>query len=240
MAENVLEKAEGFMHNQPWYVWAGLLTGGGIVTWYVLKSRATKAASSSNASAANADLTNGYDVASLAGIPYGYITGYTSGQGPTDNYPPTQPPTTTPPPAKTEFGIIRAQDTKNPVYGKVYDAKHSGVPVRNAPGGSPMGEAAWGSEVAITGDAVSGGDNGNGVRLWFPVTFNGQPGYISVADIVSIIGNGGVPPHSLVSHSGTGSGSIPSDWEIGLNKYRNTVDQYHFAYMGGGGDATLV
>ena len=222
--ENVLEKAEGFMHNQPWYVWAGLLTGGGIVTWYVLKSRASKAASTTSASAANADLTNGYDVASLAGIPYGYITGYSSDQGPTDNYPPTQPPTNTPPPAKTETGTIRAQDIKNPIYGKVYDAKHKGVPVHSTPGaGSILGEAAWNSSVAISGDPVTGADNGNGVKLWYPVTYNGQSAYIAVSDFAS------------VNRSGTGSGGPPSDWEIGLNRHRNTVDQYHAALIGSGG-----
>lgn len=149
------------------------------------------------------------------------------------NPPPTQtqlppPPTTTP----TETGIIRALETSGQTSG--YDkANPGGVPFRSTPGGAVLSEAPYGSQVSITGAPVQGSDNFGsdpnhvGSTLWFPVTLNGQNGYISAYDIVNVITGGAASPVQMhpLSTSGVGGGGF----HLPINKGRNTMDQWTFA-----------
>jgi cytoskeletal protein RodZ len=248
-AGNPLQKIEQEVGKQPWYVWAGALTGAGVVVWYVLKNRAatssTSSASSASQAAASNSTLNGYDVSSMAGLPYGY----TAGNGPTDNsafpsfsngttsipylpagvnpiYDPNgnlvgyqqAPASSTTPTSTTETGVVRTRN--NSPASSAYDAKNAaGVPVRKTPGGAVAGYASYGSELQITGAPVTGPSNfasgANGSTLWYPTA----QGYVSAFDIINVLtGN-------LQQQTGTGTGGYPSDWQNHLNSNRNTVDQ---------------
>jgi len=91
----------------------------------------------------------------------------------------------------SEVGLIRARG--NSSLTSSYDTKNSqGIPIRTAPdaGKGTLGYEAYGSQVNITGPAVTGAynlpndKNGNhGTNLWYPVmAANGQTGYVSAYD----------------------------------------------------------
>ena len=70
-----------------------------------------------------------------------------------------------------------------------WDPKHTGVPVRSSPGGSIIGYAPFSGQVQLTGQSVIGPVNmQGGSNIWYPVTINGQQGYISGFDIGSFLG----------------------------------------------------
>lgn len=227
--EGTLKNVEAAVAKQPWYVWAGALTGGGLVFWYVIKSRAaaatTTATTNTPATSQNSPL-NGYDVSSMAGIPYGYDP--TS--GPVDNYP---PPSTTPPPATTpptQQGLVRIRANVPGTAG--YDKNNAqGVPIRATAGGNVTRYATFGSDVQLAGLPVTGPGNlpgGKGSTIWFPILGGG---YISAYDITSIFT--GNPPSS----TGTGNGGVSGEWQDGMNKHRRTIDQHAVASGLMGGDA---
>ncbi len=70
-----------------------------------------------------------------------------------------------------------------------YDTTHSGIPLRSGPFGSILSEIPFGANVTVTGPAINGpsnfGTSGGGSQLWYPVSFNGQTGYISAYDLMS-------------------------------------------------------
>lgn len=211
MADNPLEKAEGFLKKQPWYVWAGAAIGAGLVGYYVIKRRAKPATTPAPASqATQGSALNGYQVDNMAGLPYGYDVS----SGPTDNFPaPTS--TSTVNSATQEQGIVRTRNS-NPAL-SAYDQNHpEGVPIRQTPGGTEEMSVPYGSEVQLAGPPINGPNMG-GSSLWYPLS-NG--GYIGAVDITSIITGGQNPL------TGIGNGGPSSDWQNTLNPYRNTVDQH--------------
>jgi hypothetical protein len=96
-----LEGLERKLGQQPWYVWAGAVSGAGVLGWLILKKRAAAAAAQSqqgyvtpgaDQAALDAAL-NGVQLGNMAGVPYGYQ----NSEGPVDNFPmPTPTPTSTP------------------------------------------------------------------------------------------------------------------------------------------------
>ncbi len=234
MAEDFLKKLEGEAKKQPWYVWAGALGAGGLIFYYVMKQRAAAAATASSSTHATngmtpadqAALQNGYNMADMAGMPYGYI----SGNGPVDNYPaPTQPAPPAPTPGQgQEEGMIRPRFSSSQTQN--YDQSHpQGVPVDSQPGGSNIGYAAFSSEVQISGPPVTGpsnfGSGQSGSTIWWPVMYNGQPGYISGYDILSIFTLPSAPSNGTGNTGSGGGGYFESGWQLGLNSHRNTIDQ---------------
>jgi len=230
--ENYLKKVEEEVKKHPWYL-AGALGAGGLVFYYVMKRRASAAAaaaSSANSTgmtpADQAALQNGYNMADMAGMPYGYI----SDNGPTDNYPSPQPPVPPPPTSQgQEEGMIRPRFSSSQTQN--YDQSHpQGVPVDSQPGGANIGYAAFSSEVQISGPPVSGpsnfGSGQSGSTIWWPVTFNGQPGYISGYDILSVFTLPSSPNNGTGNTGSGGGGYFESGWQLGLNSHRNTVDQF--------------
>lgn len=193
---NFLEKLKESIKKQPW-IWAGAGLGTGAVLFVLIKERmaASSAAASSqqtNTAASNNGPLNGYGLDSLAGLPYAYYdptmdTGTTSTQTTTS-----APTTTTPGPLE---GLIRAKETSGPYAG--YDKHNPGVPLRNAPGGSQVAQVPFGGDVTISGAAISGPMNASaGTNIWYPVTYQGQNGYVSSADLANIFqqasGGGGI------------------------------------------------
>jgi hypothetical protein len=236
MSENVLAKLESEVGKQPWYIWAGALTGGGVVFWYVIKNRAAKAAATQTptvapGTSASADL-NGMTVSDMAGLPYA-TEGYTSDSGPVDNYPVSSGTSggnlgttaTTGTTSTSQGALVRPRFNSNTT--KAYDTKYAqGVPIHASPDSSSqvVGYAAYASQVQITGSPVGGSNNfgtGNttGSGLWFPVS----NGYISAYDLVGFF------PLAQTA-ANMGSGGI-SEFQHFLNfGNRNTVDQHAELY----------
>lgn len=185
---------------QPWYVWAGAAAGGGVVLFVLVKQHMAASASSAASNTTSSQTSqasnplSGYDLSSMAGLPYGYEDGYPSG-----NPPP--PPTTT---IQQQLeGLIRAKETTGPYAS--YDKTHSGIPLRNAPGGTQLSLVPFGATVAVSGSAVTGPMNSqSGTDDWYPVTYGGQSGYVSSADLANI----------FQQQAQTGGGNIYTD--IGL------------------------
>lgn len=229
MSENPLKSIESEIEKQPWYVWAGALGGGAVVFYYVMKQRASQAASAKTASsnatpttatndtaAQNAAL-NGYDISSMAGLPYGDMSGYTSTSGPVDNYPMPSSGTPTPTTASgQQEGLVRPRFNSDTT--KAYDTKFpQGVPIHSSPSSSSpvVSFAQYASQVAITGTPTPGSNNfgtnsTTGSGLWFPVS----GGYISGYDLVGFFT---LPAQNAMAQ---GSGGFQSF----LNAGRNTVD----------------
>lgn len=234
MSENPLKDIEGKLEKQPIYVWIGALGAGAVVFWYVIKQRATKSAlntsaqSGMNASgttgAADTNATlNGYDVSSMAGLPYGSLDGYGATSGyPVDNYPvPTSgTPSPTSSPSGQQEGLVRPRFNSNTT--QAYDAKFpQGVPIHQSPDASSpvVSFASYASQVAIQGPPVSGTNNFGkgssvGSGLWFPV--NG--GYISGYDLVGFF----TLPTASGTAMNTGSGGYDGFASF-LNSGRNTI-----------------
>ncbi len=83
------------------------------------------------------------------------------------------------------FGTIRS---KGVFPG--FDKTHTGVPLRSSPGGggSILSYVGFGTTgVTITGAPVTGPLNQQGgSNLWYPVSVNGQSGYISAQDLFPV------------------------------------------------------
>jgi hypothetical protein len=98
MGENILQKGEAkvekILHSEPWYVWAGgAVAAGTILYFYWRRSAGTTAAAGTPAAAGgttanDAAALNGFQVDSMAGIPFGETAGgYNYQGGPVDNFP---------------------------------------------------------------------------------------------------------------------------------------------------------
>jgi hypothetical protein len=84
-----------------------------------------------------------------------------------------------------DYGTIRARYSLAAV--STYDKNTpGGIPVRSTPGGKQTGVDPFGSQVQISGPAVTGASNlpgtSAGSNLWYPIS---SGGYISAADIAS-------------------------------------------------------
>ena len=96
MSENPIEagekKIESAIKSEPWYVWAGAAVAAGTIVYFVWR-RKKSAASTSTTNTPNGQTNdggqlNGYQVDSMAGLPFGYEAGgYNYQGGPVDNYP---------------------------------------------------------------------------------------------------------------------------------------------------------
>lgn len=69
-----------------------------------------------------------------------------------------------------------------------YDQGHSGIPLRNSPGGSQYTPIPFGASVTLTGNAQSGPQTGGNSTIYYPVTYNGQSGYVSALDLTGLGG----------------------------------------------------
>lgn len=141
---------------------------------------------------------NGYDLASMTGIPYAFE----STMVPYTVTPPIQQQTTVNPPAQTsqtESGTVRSKQTSGRFSS--YDTGHDpnqggnnpiGVPMRNGPSPNTpyVTEVPYNAQVQITGQPVNGPLNmAGGSASWYPVSFNGQSGWVSADDIANVIVN---------------------------------------------------
>jgi hypothetical protein len=87
-----------------------------------------------------------------------------------------------------------------------YDAQNSGIPLRSNAGtfsssGAPLNNIVatipFGSMIQLAGSSVTGtgNDTPSGNPVWYPVTYNGQQGYVSAADIGNVsAGAGAIAP----------------------------------------------
>lgn len=88
-----------------------------------------------------------------------------------------------------ETGLIRTKNNNAAVAG--YDKTNTGIPIRSGTQeNSPIiGYEPYGSQVTLTGNAVTGGSNlpgkqaANGSTLWYQTMYNGVSGYISAYDL---------------------------------------------------------
>lgn len=231
MPDNPLESVQGKLKKQPWYVWVGAIGASGAIGWYILKNRATAAATPATPAADPNALTpadqnaidNGFQLASMAGMPYGYM----SDNGPVDNYPnvppggqPPTPPTPTPTPTPAPSGPPNWYAN---LLGKIpYGAKIN-------PGGSDAnGQRFWYDSndffYAPPGSTIAPGAQG---RLWLNL-----PGKPANQQGLLLTGPGApaMQGNPIVS-TPHGSGGVPSPWASMLNTGRNTIDQ-HAAAMG--------
>ncbi len=226
---NPLAKVEAITKKQPWYVWAGGIATAGVVGWYILKNRAAQAAKAATPADPNAmtpadqnAIDNGYQLASMAGMPYGYV----SDNGPVDNYPsvppggtPPTPPTPTPtpiPPAPTgvagvNYGLIPFGQYAGPSYsnlkaGTTYTWNGIKYLLSTGPQGKLYGKDPAGKTWLLYEPAS-----------FYPGGTNYTPPFMS-----------GNPPVVPLPHGGGGMGS---PWQSMLNSGRNTIDQ-HAAAMG--------
>lgn len=263
---NPLEKIESKLGKQPWYVWAGAATGAVLVLWYAARQQGAKAAQQSAATTTPNGALNGYDIANLAGLPYGY----TSDSGPVDNYPtsggdtgpagPQGPPGTTGAPGQPgpqgppgtpgtpgqgqtgqQEGLVRARF--NSATTTAWDTSHpQGVPIRSAPDGnaSVVSYAQYASDIQLTGVPVTGGNNFNG-----GVTTNpGQGGTLwfpvqgGYISGYDLAGTFFLPSGgSSNSSTGQGSGGRASQFQSFLNQGRNTIDQHAMMFgLSGSGE----
>ena len=250
---NPLAALEKKVGHQPWYVWAGALTGGGIVVWYVLKNRATAtatAATNTQPATSNAAL-NGYDVSSLAGMPYGQ-EGYSPGSGPMDNYPNSsgfpevQSGTSTVP--YLPPGVVPIFDSNGNLIGyqpSTPTTPTTPTPTTPTPQGPnhPPTTGLLGANVLVRDAKGVWEYEKKGSKSWLPInlpkgtTFapgsQGRWWYVEPgSDIQYLLTSGTGPP---VTNSGypvnsvgynTGSGGAPSQWQHHLNQGRNTIDQH--------------
>lgn len=92
------QKIERLVKSEPWYVWAGAAAAAGVIVYFVWKRRQAASAVSSastppdatagGTTAADAAQLNGFQVDSMAGLPFGETAGgYNYQSGPVDNYP---------------------------------------------------------------------------------------------------------------------------------------------------------
>ena len=166
----------------------GALVAGGTVAFFIVKERMAAANSASSSSSQQstlaADQLNGYELASLAGLPYGYIdpTNGPGGPGPGPTPPPT-PPTNSMPKL-----TIRPKTPVDPA-----NSKRTGVPLFQAVGsfGHSVAEIPYGAQIQATGQPITGASN-KGNTTWYPVTYNGKSGFVSGFDIANV-GSGGEP-----------------------------------------------
>lgn len=226
--ENPLTSIEGKLKKQPWYVWAGALGTMGIVGWYVIKNRAAQAATPATGTtpadpnaltpADQNAIDNGFQLASMAGMPYGYV----SDHGPVDNYPnvppggtpptpPTPPPPTpppTPPPGGHPANWYANLLGKIPYYATINPGGTDGNGQRFWYGTNQLFYAPPGSTIAPGGAG----------RLWLNL-----PGKPANQQGLLLTGPGSSSPH--------GSGGVPvSPWQSMLNHGRSTIDQHAATY----------
>lgn len=209
---DIIEKVKMLVKEQPFVV-AGAVAGVGLVVWYRVKNAKKPAPAAPGSTAAPAPANpDGYDIANLAGIPYGYNV-YS---GPVDNFPVNNTPNSNPV-SSQELGVLRLSQSSGGVN-RDFDTEHpQGVPIRATPSptASIIGYAPFGSELGITGHVVTGENNelgaapGVGSTLWYPV--NG--GYVSSYDFTNVLQN-----------NNKGSGGFSHH----VNSYRNTIDEMSF------------
>lgn len=190
-----LEKIKEEIKQHPWEVGGGVLVAGGTVIFFIVKERMASASGSQQSNTSSelqADQLNGYELASLAGLPYGYI----DPGSPTGGPGPGQPP---PPPPKKKGSKLttreRGSDTKT----------KTGVPLFQAIGsfGHSVTHIPYGAVIESTGPSVQGPNN-KGHTDWWPVTYQGHTGWLSGYDIAHV-GAGEMPlieAHSIFTTQG--------------------------------------
>lgn len=101
----------------------------------------------------------------------------------------------TPPPTPSSTVQIRAQQTRGTQA--VFDQTHSGVFLFSGPGSGSSSTVPFGATVEVTGNAQPGASNGtDGATLYYPISYNGQSGWVSSLDLIGIgsgAGGGGIP-----------------------------------------------
>lgn len=75
---------------------------------------------------------------------------------------------------------------RQPGAAGVWDTQHSGVPLRDQPGGGGniIGYIPFGASISPLGSAINGSANqAGGSTAWYQVNYGGQTGYISLFDL---------------------------------------------------------
>lgn len=192
-----VSKIEGLFKDHPYMTWGGVGLGIVAVVVVVVRSRQSPVTAATNptntpattpAASSSSDTLSGYDMSSMAGIPYGFETTvpYTVGQQPITNTNTNNPPSSTPP---SETGVVRTSQSGTKGDDSGYDKTHTGVPMRTSPSVSAGAMTVpFNASVNITGNASQGPLNTvSGSTSWYPVTYNGQTGFINASDLGNII-----------------------------------------------------
>lgn len=166
--------------------WWGYVIGIGGGAFLIMKMRSSASTGVQATGATNANGTS--DTSSVDGYPYDSQWYNDTGQS---GYPGGPSPSPSPSPNPSS-GTVR-QKNSDPPYTNSWDSSHSGVPYDTSPGSGQAGIIPYGGSVQITGASVQGPANFNGPgssTTWFPISINGQTGYISQFDLASM-GQGG-------------------------------------------------
>lgn len=165
----------------------GLAVGAVVVVVVVMRAKSsapvptatTPTSTPASTSSMASNPISGYDMSQMAGIPYGYETSSPASATAT---------ATSTPPAQSEQGVTRSKTTSG--TSASYDKSHTGVPMHSNPNtaaSSLVTLVPYNSQVNITGNAVNGTAAMPGFSNWYPVSYNGQTGYINAYDIGNII-----------------------------------------------------
>ena len=198
----------------PNWAWILVIIGGAGAGYYFVRKNSA-ATSTAGSNAASQPSATGQSTSGAAGS-YGSAIDYSSSlpvsatnasspvyvlgtsPTPTPTNPTPQPPQPTPQPPQPQPTPQQKVTVRQPASSgqtASYDSSHSGVPIHSGPSWQTpvMSTANWGSQVPVTGPAVSGGSNfpngfQGGSTMWYPVAGGG---FISSYDIAGI-GGGGV------------------------------------------------
>ena len=179
----------------------GMLVGTGVVVYVIIKTRNQPTTTSGDTSQGNqSDSLNGMDLASIAGIPYGYEFGQIG-----QNNPPVSNTTTT---GDTTTTTTQNVKVRNVGLNPSWDNAHKGANVFNTfqAGNKEIGTATWNSDVEILG-----GPYYQGGRDYYQIRQGSLTGYILGQDLIfapSVPGQGGalfsdlmdMPAYSMNGH----------------------------------------
>lgn len=173
-----VKAAVGWIKANPGYAIGG--AGGAAFVGYLIYKQSQQ--DKAQPSGASGTTPSGSDL--QATPTYDYLYGYYQGNPPPDSGTSGGTDTGTPPPTSgQQSAMVRAQT------GTAWDKSHSGVPLRQQAAGSSqiITYVPWGSPVNLSGAKVTGSQNtAGGSPDWYPVSYGGQIGYISVLDLVGI------------------------------------------------------
>lgn len=166
----------------PLWSWGLIVIAGVGIGWFILRKQqqATSAAAQPPAAQAlNDQIPSSVQVPNTTGDQVFLV-------------PPTAP-TTAPTTGTTDGSAQQTLTIRQPGKAPGYDQNNAGPPIWSSPGQNAIGEIPWGSTVTVTGIPVSGPSNTGqpgGSNIYYPVTFQGNSGFVSRFDLVGV-GSGG-------------------------------------------------
>lgn len=177
---------------------SGGIALGAILVIVVIYKNKTSASTTSTSGSTGSSSLNGFDIASMAGIPYAEETGPLPGGTSTSA---TNGSTST---ATT----IQIRD-KSPVDSS--SSTQTSIPLHGTIGGSSVGSIPFGSSVTLISGPTSGTNNTSrnkqfSSNQWYQVSYNGMTGYVNGVDVSK-------------SSGGVGGGKILFNFDHFLDAY---------------------